>query len=462
MYQIKDLSKETISKWNTTELVEKFKDTRRKHNSMNDYLSSDQVRYCDAFNTLLEIRKIEEKHKLNKYNLEDIHEEIIFRINSTGQRVYLFKDNEAFLTYVLPKCNNDDSIAFVICKNNNFYSLHKKDYNIYLQKDVLKLNYKIDRDENNDIKWHSSFSKYNNLTEHFNKDFEKYYISKYNNKYGVVDENGNDIVPPIYDYINEFYFNLAKVELCDRKGVINYNGDEVVKCEYDDVIIPEYFISSKNRPIIVRNNRKFGVICENGELLLPIKYSCIDFLGENMLLVSDNDNDIVFDFEGNPITKTYRRITYFSENLIQVLSTNGSGLINNLGEEVAPPIYYWIDSIKHGLAMVHSNDGNYGFLDETGNIVVPAIYSQVRVFDKDLILVSLNRKYGLLDRNGNKVTDIIYDRISYFNSEVIKVEIDREEYFINKQGETVIESKDNPFQRDRLGDKFENWKYTGR
>lgn len=462
MYKIKDLNKEAISNWSTSELTVNFNMTMKQHNKMSMYLSSDEVRYCDAINTWKEIEEIEEQYKRNNYNLSDIHDEVISRINNTAKRVYLFGDDKVFTAYVLPKCHNEDSLAFIICKSSELNALHNKNYNMYLSKDIERLNYKIDRKEDNSINWHISFPKYDRLTPYYDNNDGIYYIAKYNDKYGFIDENGLDITPMKYNYVCDFNFNLAKVEINNKWGVVDYDGNELVECKYNDIILPKYFIPSENKPIIVRIDNKFGAINDKGETVIPIECKFIEFFGNDMIKVNKNDKFMLFDFDGNPITKSeYERISYFNENLIQVQLNCSSGLINKLGEEIAPPSYYWIDEIKHGLAMVR-NENRYGFLDETGNVIVPSIYSRVRVFDKDLIIVSLNKKYGLLNKKGKAITPIQYDRITYFNSEVIKVQIDREESFINKQGTTVIEPEDKPFERDNLGDEFEFWEYTGR
>lgn len=463
MYKIKDLKKEDISNWSTSELTENFNMTMKQHNKMSTYLSSDEVRYCDAINTWKEIEEIEEQHKRNNYNLSDIHDEVISRINNTAKRVYLFGDDKVFTSYVLPKCHNEDSLAFIICKSSELNALHNKNYNMYLSKDIERLNYKIDRKEDNSINWHISFPKYDRLTPYYDNNDGIYYIAKYNDKYGFVDENGLDITPIKYDYVCKFNFNLnlAKVEINSKWGVVDYDGNELVECKYDDIILPKYFISSENKRIIVRIKNEFGVINEKGQTVIPIEYESVEFFENNLLLITNNNKDMLFDFNGKNITKMeYDRINYFNKDLIQVKLNGYSGFINPLGEEITPTIYYWIDEIKHGLAMVENETG-YGFLDEKGDVVIPCIYSSVRVFDNELIKVSLNGKLGLIDRKGNIVATIQYDSIKYFNSEVIKVIKDNREYFIDRKGVEVIEPKDNSFTRDFLGEKFESWKYTG-
>ena len=53
--------------------------------------------------------------------------------------------------------------------------------------------------------------------------------------YGVKDADGNVIVEPIYDYIDDFYNGYAPVESNDLWGVIDKEGNLVIPCEYERI-----------------------------------------------------------------------------------------------------------------------------------------------------------------------------------------------------------------------------------
>lgn len=440
MFKIKDLTKEIISSWNTSELTQNFNDTKHKHNTMSEYLSSNEVRYCDAINVLEKIDEIREQFRINSYNLSDIHNEVIKRINTLGKRVYLFGDDKVFTSYVLPKCNNDDSMAFIICNNNEVDALYSKEYTMYLNEDIINLNYRIDRKTDNSIKWHNYFPKYDELIPYRNESYEKYYISKYNKKYGFVDENGLGITPMKYDYAYSFNYNLAKVEINKKWGIVDYDGNELVECKYDDIIFPKYFKPLANNPIIVRIDYKFGIINDKGDIVLPVCYKDIEFFGEDMIRVNNNDKFMLFDWDGKPITKLeYERISYLNEHLIEVGLNGYTGVINKSGEEIVAPTYFWIEDFENGLARMKSEYG-YGFINELGKVLIPAIYTKAYIFDNDFIVVSKNGKYGLMDIKGRALTSIIYDNIRPFNDELIKVTIEGKDFFINKEGIEVVEA----------------------
>jgi hypothetical protein len=53
-----------------------------------------------------------------------------------------------------------------------------------------------------------------------------------NDKYGVVDLEGNEVVPLLYECIGNFSEGRASVELNGKTGIIDLDGNEVIPCWY--------------------------------------------------------------------------------------------------------------------------------------------------------------------------------------------------------------------------------------
>ena len=60
---------------------------------------------------------------------------------------------------------------------------------------------------------------------------------KLNDKWGYVDNEGNEVVPLMYDFAGFFYEGLARVELKRKCGFVDKTGKEVIPPKYDDVAI---------------------------------------------------------------------------------------------------------------------------------------------------------------------------------------------------------------------------------
>lgn len=56
-----------------------------------------------------------------------------------------------------------------------------------------------------------------------------------NGKYGLINTNGEEIVPCKYDYVSYFHENMVEVRLNGKYGFFDIHGKEVVPCKYDCV-----------------------------------------------------------------------------------------------------------------------------------------------------------------------------------------------------------------------------------
>jgi len=109
-------------------------------------------------------------------------------------------------------------------------------------------------------------------------------IVKLNNKYGSINrENGNESLPCIYDEFGECVIvmrqeqarrealTLMKVKLNDKYGLIDWKGTEIIPVIYDDeLIVVDLDI------IKVKLNGKYGFIDVNGNTILPAIYDKIE------------------------------------------------------------------------------------------------------------------------------------------------------------------------------------------
>jgi hypothetical protein len=56
-----------------------------------------------------------------------------------------------------------------------------------------------------------------------------------NGKYGVIDLDGNEVVPLRYDWVDDYQEGRAKVQRNRKWGVIDLDGNELLPCWYDGI-----------------------------------------------------------------------------------------------------------------------------------------------------------------------------------------------------------------------------------
>lgn len=101
-----------------------------------------------------------------------------------------------------------------------------------------------------------------------------YYELKRDGKYGIIDSQLNNVTPFKYDSIWHFEKNnLCKVEIDNKFGYINVNGDEQVAVKYDNIE------SFKNGLAVAKLGEFYGIINEQDEVVVPFSLNYPDKKG---------------------------------------------------------------------------------------------------------------------------------------------------------------------------------------
>ena len=136
----------------------------------------------------------------------------------------------------------------------------------------------------------------------------------------------------------------------------------------------------------------------------------------------------------------YDEIDDFNEGLARVESNGKYGFIDKTGEEVIPLEYDDAESFSEGLAVVYLN-WKYGFIDKTGKEITPMKYNSAFTFSEGLAVVLLNGKWGFIDKTGEEVIPLKYDGALSFSEGLALVILNGKCGFIDKIGKEVIPLK---------------------
>lgn len=142
----------------------------------------------------------------------------------------------------------------------------------------------------------------------------------------------------------------------------------------------------------------------------------------------------------------FRDIELFSEGYAAVAygkdeSSKKWGFIDNTGKLIIKPKYTSADFFSGGLAPVELND-QYGYIDKTGAVKIPFIYRWAGSFRDGLAKVWNGDKIGFIDPSGTVVIELKYDEASdFFNEGMAGVKKDKKWGFINTDGTVVVPIK---------------------
>ena len=141
--------------------------------------------------------------------------------------------------------------------------------------------------------------------------------------------------------------------------------------------------------------------------------------------------------------KKYDWKGYYNSDGLAPVGLNGKyGFIDKSGNEVIPLKYDNAGSFSEGRARVKLN-GKYGFIDKSGNEVIPCKYDDFlsNSFSDGTVPVKLNGKYGFIDKSGNVVIPLKYDGAGSFKEGLGFVKLNGKWGFIDKSGKVVIPLK---------------------
>ena len=128
----------------------------------------------------------------------------------------------------------------------------------------------------------------------------------------------------------------------------------------------------------------------------------------------------------------------FSDGLFAVSENGNWGYINDKGEEVIPLVYDSAGTFFNGLAVVRV-DSDYYIIDKEGKNILDENYEFIRR-DKagDVFIYEKNDKYGLLNSKGEELTDALYDSVKSFSEGLAPVRSGDMYGYINSKGAVVI------------------------
>ena len=201
-------------------------------------------------------------------------------------------------------------------------------------------------------------------------------------KYGVVDNVGNVIVSPQYDFLG---------------------------------------IATDKNILMARIKNKHGILDENGKVIQRIIYDeleCQSYDG-GMFLLKSNDKTFYANSKGELISKHgYDFGEMFWSRRARVSNNEKFGFIDSTGTEVIPLIYKNAEPFYYNVAVV--GDGKkYGMINNLGGIIEPLEYDRIQgIYDeKEMVTIGYtgfkNGEAFYFDRQGRRVakfTDVKFKK----------------------------------------------------
>lgn len=220
-----------------------------------------------------------------------------------------------------------------------------------------------------------------------------------------------------YSDIGIFQNDKAICSLNNKEGIINSNGINIV----DNIYYWIGILNDGNYRVAL--NGKYGIIDNNGNLIIDILYDSIGLFKNgnyclrmgNKIIVTNNKGKIIFDIENYNIDETtfgyklekytstlHREVIFIDSNGIELLRKKSVVSCNILDNYV---IWYYLNEKE--------------LTDIYGNIIIPKINCDMRFLDNKRVIVNntiinLNQEY--LDLNIIYKLEIKYNNKTFIES----------------------------------------------
>ena len=237
-------------------------------------------------------------------------------------------------------------------------------------------------------------------------------------KVGYINQKGNFIVEPQFDWGSDFQNGFATV----------YKG------KAEQIKKRKAYLIDKNGTVIsspVPKKKVYVSFFENGI------WSIFTYKKKgNEYGYMDSDGKVLLDPQ-------FSSIHGFSEGLAAVKLQNKWGYINKQLEMVISPQFtgFSTGNFSEGLAIVEK-EGKKGYINKKGEIIIDFQFTYAEDFSEGLAAVELNGKWGYIDKNGEFVIKPQYACAFSFSEGLGRVHIDENRNaYINRDGIIVIEHK---------------------
>lgn len=294
-----------------------------------------------------------------------------------------------------------------------------------------------------------------------------------NGKYGMIDLNGIEIIPFVYDdlYIDKSIVNnkyvanksslvkpVYKVETSNPKalvaykdslyGLVSMNGDILFETKYDKVIFNSVFYVSKYN----KNDFSeiYGIYFPETGKILPVEYDRISYIDKDFIFLSKDGKFGVIDKMFNiKLPFKFERIEYLSSSekmIFKVVLEGKYGLYSYEGKELFPPIYDDIrayDSYGHKGKYLLKVGDVIGLFDlNIQKMIIPIEYNFISSADDFLTVVFKENLYGIYDLSGKLILPVSFDEVYLFSEKFgshYLVKKNNYEGIINAKGEFLLE-----------------------
>jgi WG containing repeat len=262
---------------------------------------------------------------------------------------------------------------------------------------------------------------------------------QYRGKWGYIDESGAFSIASQFSDAGKFNDGYAAVEVDGLWGFIDRSGRFTIAPQFDRILCfvdspPavtndgwEYwqYLNETRTALsdVVTNvpwgfsegltpvelDGKEGYVDLHGHFVIPPQFEEANVFSESLAAAKIDDKWDgkwgVIDRSGQWVIRPqFDWVTGFSEGLAVAQVGHKNGIIRKDGSWVLKPSYPFLHSMSESRAAFSGGaSGKWGYLDETGKVVIEPQFDKAGDFESGLAQVEVQGRFGYIDRDGQYV-----------------------------------------------------------
>lgn len=227
---------------------------------------------------------------------------------------------------------------------------------------------------------------------------------EYSRLYGAVNRAGEIVIPIEYgDLALSDDGRIATVELDGRYGFIDAQGNEILPPTYDGAgpFVDGYAAVMRSEPlppdadVSETGRRSYGAVDESGREVIACGYEYLEIHPGPLAIVQVGDLYGAIDMAENFIIPPEYQYIYAEGQGMLIARTR-------------------VRRSESGMDDSETSIFSYGAFDAQGEIAIPFEYDDLRIGDEGPAIAEIDGAYGLVSLDGEALTDFAYSEIGPF------------------------------------------------
>ena len=208
--------------------------------------------------------------------------------------------------------------------------------------------------------------------------------------------------------------NILRIKKNGKYGLIDLNGKEILPAEYDEITVLEGIENS----IIVKKDGLVGLANDNGSIIAEPTYSQIKNLGDtykNGYITIDQQGKygLISATKKQILENKYEEIAQIYLDNYYLVKENGvQKLVDSKGNTIIENGFDEIKSVTSN-GVIFVKDGLYGEMNSSREITIEAKYQYLKETKDGTYIAKLNDKFGVIDNLQNISLEFNYTGLTY-------------------------------------------------